>query len=174
MACGIVYAARCPIVQFAEDSIWCTITKKVNVLEEVMQRPWKLIKGFKFPLLVGFQGKKTTSLKVLRDTLLTFEIFFVYVIIKILRFGSRPYCCPQVEKYFLGPLEKRSIMINSSYCLGFHQIYVPEDEVDPASEKWHSFYNTEDVNIENKYNITSSKPYGTEINVLQRQFKLRK
>jgi len=65
-------------------------------------------------------------------------------------------------------------MINSSYCLGFHQIYVPEDEVDPASEKWHSFYNTEDVNIENKYNITSSKPYGTEINVLQRQFKLRK
>jgi len=40
---------------------------------------------------------------------------------------------------------------------------VPEEEVDPASEKWLSFYNKGDANAENKKgtykcNTTSSKP----------------
>jgi len=79
MACSTVYADRRFLVLFAEDSIWYTIMKKMHVLEGVMQRSRMLIKGFKFPRLAGFQAKKTTSLKALRNTVLTFEISFVYI-----------------------------------------------------------------------------------------------
>jgi hypothetical protein len=43
---------------------------------------------------------------------------------------------------------------------------VPEEEVDPISEKWWVFfYNTEDANSESQKGVynTSSKPYGTEL-----------
>jgi hypothetical protein len=86
----------------------------MHVLEEVMQRCQMLIKCFIFRRLAGFQVKKTTSLKAIRNTVLSFELFIVYNIIKTPCFGRRPYCLPQVQKYFLGPLERKAQLLTAA------------------------------------------------------------